>query len=406
MSLAEQIAPHLPFLRRFSRALTGSQASGDAYVSAVLESVIEEPASLANETNVRVSLYQMLCRLWGSVSINFKPDAPAERWERNAQSRIAAIPPRPRQAFLLTGLEGFSISDTAAILDTDAEEVAELISSASEDIARQARTNILIIEDEPLIAMDLESLVTGLGHNVIGIARTRSQAVNLAGEQKPGLVLADIQLADGSSGIDAVNDILQDIELPVIFITAYPERLLTGQRPEPAFLITKPFMPEMVKAVIGQALFFDTRSHLARSRQPPAANARTSNKHSYQLNWTREPTRGIGRLVGRFKWRAREMSHLYAVLLAAGILYAAPIIANPLLMTKSSGRRCFRSLQDGRGRPLAASVPDAKPRSCKPGNADFAFWRGWRALDLTFTSFTEEAPDVPRGVPLWLIPVI
>jgi CheY-like chemotaxis protein len=122
---------------------------------------------------------------------------------------------------------------------------------------------VLVIEDEPLIAMDLENLVTGLGHRVVGIARTRSQAVELARQQEPGLVLADIQLADESSGIDAVNDILRSVAVPVIFITAYPERLLTGERPEPAFLITKPFIPEMVKAVIGQALFFDTRSHYA-----------------------------------------------------------------------------------------------------------------------------------------------
>jgi hypothetical protein len=48
--------------------------------------------------------------------------------------------------------------------------------------------------------------------------------------------------------------------VPVIFITAYPERLLTGERPEPTFLVTKPFRPEVVKAIISQALFFDRRA--------------------------------------------------------------------------------------------------------------------------------------------------
>jgi DNA-directed RNA polymerase specialized sigma24 family protein/CheY-like chemotaxis protein len=268
MTLAEQIAPHLPYLRRFSRALTGNQSSGDAYISALLESVIEEPKALGAEPNVRLALYHMLCLLWKSVSINLKPDSQAEHWEVSAQRRIAPLPPRARQAFLLTGLEGFSVAETASILDTDAEEVASLISEAGEDIARQMRTDVLVIEDEPLIALDLESLVTGLGHKVIGVARTHTQAVEMARRKKPGLVLADIQLADASSGIDAVNEILRGVEVPVIFITAYPERLLTGERPEPAFLITKPFMPEMVRAVIGQALFFDTRSH---STAKPAA---------------------------------------------------------------------------------------------------------------------------------------
>ena len=71
-------------------------------------------------------------------------------------------------------------------------------------------------------------------------------------------MLADIQLADDCSGIDAVKDILAQFDVPVIFITAFPERLLTGERPEPTFLITKPFQPATVKAAIGQALFFDS----------------------------------------------------------------------------------------------------------------------------------------------------
>jgi len=76
--------------------------------------------------------------------------------------------------------------------------------------------------------------------------------------KRPGLVLADVQLADGSSGIDAVSDILGEFDVPVIFITAFPERLLTGERPEPTYLISKPFQPENVKAAISQALFFHT----------------------------------------------------------------------------------------------------------------------------------------------------
>jgi CheY-like chemotaxis protein len=102
--------------------------------------------------------------------------------------------------------------------------------------------------------------VTGLGHTVTGIARTHSEALLLAASQQPGLILADIRLADESSGLDAVNELLKSFEVPVIFITAYPERYLTGQRPEPTFLITKPFQPAMVSAVISQALFFEQKA--------------------------------------------------------------------------------------------------------------------------------------------------
>ena len=108
--------------------------------------------------------------------------------------------------------------------------------------------------------MDIESLVQSLGHRVNGVARTHTEAIEAVERQRPGLVLADIQLADGSSGLDAVNEMLSSFAVPVVFITAYPERLLTGERPEPAFLITKPFQPETVKAVISQALFFERRA--------------------------------------------------------------------------------------------------------------------------------------------------
>ncbi len=260
MGVAEQITPQLPFLRRFARALTGSQSSGDAYVTALLEAVIAEPSLIEKDADTRTALYRLLCRLWGSLPINKVADPPSGHWERSAQRHLSSIAPRARQAFLLTGVEGFSLEQTALILDADDGEVSGLISQASAEIAQQVRTDVLIIEDEPLISMDLRTLVESLGHRVTGIARTHAEAVKLAARSTPGLVLADIQLADESSGIDAANEILTSIEVPVIFITAFPERLLTGKRPEPAFLITKPFVPDMVKAVIGQALFFDTRA--------------------------------------------------------------------------------------------------------------------------------------------------
>ena len=138
-----------------------------------------------------------------------------------------------------------------------------LLAEASATITKQVATDVMVIEDEPIIAMDIEEILHSLGHRVTGVARTEQQALELASSKRPGLILADIQLADGSSGLEAVGKILRQFEVPVIFITAFPERLLTGERPEPAFLITKPFMPDMVKAVISQALFFDAKSKAA-----------------------------------------------------------------------------------------------------------------------------------------------
>ena len=260
MSVADALAPQLPFLRRFARALTGSQASGDSYVSALLEALIADPTTFVESNGSRVEPFRLLCKLWNSVSINQEKNPPSDHWELSANRKLEAIPAPARQAFLLVSVEEFTIDETAKVMEISPEEVRSLLNNASREISEQVKTEILIIEDEPIIALDIENLVTDLGHDVTGIARTHQEAVKLASEKKPGMVLADIHLADGSSGIEAVNDILKEFSVPVIFITAFPERLLTGERPEPAFLITKPFLPDMVKAVISQALFFEQTS--------------------------------------------------------------------------------------------------------------------------------------------------
>jgi CheY-like chemotaxis protein len=258
-----RIAPHLPYLRRFSRAVTGSQTSGDAYVAALLESLIADLSIFPEASSDRIALYKLFSALFSSSVINIPEPISSFLWEKRAASNLAQLTPRARQAFLLVSVEGFTHAEAAEILDVSEEQFSGLLNEASTEISRQVATDLLIIEDEPLIAMDIEHLVQSLGHRVVGIARTHREAVALHARTNAKMILADIQLADGSSGIDAVNDILHAHPVPVIFITAFPERLLTGERPEPTFLVTKPFNPDMVKALISQALFFDEGSRAA-----------------------------------------------------------------------------------------------------------------------------------------------
>jgi len=255
------IAPQLPYLRRFARALTGSQVSGDAYAVATLEAIAHEPRVPEDREAARRYLFAAFFRIWSSMSLNRRELEPGGAGIVAAADRaIEAMTPLPRVAFLLRALEGFDNAAIAEIMGTDLDEISVLQEEAGREIAAQLSTGVLIIEDEVIIAMDLRALVTDLGHRVTAVARTRDEAVAAFRDDPPGLVLADIQLADGSSGIDAVNDILGHLDVPVIFVTAYPERLLTGVRPEPTFLITKPFQTDNVMAVISQALFFNQRS--------------------------------------------------------------------------------------------------------------------------------------------------
>lgn len=258
MSTSQAVAQHLPYLRRYARALTGSQSSGDAYVAATLEALIEDPSVLEQGTSTRIALYNLFTKIWNSVSVNTAVEAGAD--ELPVEHRLSNLTPKPRQAFLLVALEGFSEDDAARVLNIDVPTLRRLVEESGRELAAEIATDVLIIEDETFIAMDLEGLVEGLGHRVLGVARTHSEAIALAKAKRPGLILADIQLADGSSGLDAVNEMLRLFEVPVIFITAYPERFLTGARPEPAFLIAKPFQPATVSAVLSQALFFERKA--------------------------------------------------------------------------------------------------------------------------------------------------
>jgi CheY-like chemotaxis protein len=267
VTTSQTIAQDVPFLRRYARALTGSQTSGDAYVTATLEAMITDRSVLDDDAGPRVALFRLFTKIWNSLSVN--ATALPEESLRPGEQKLGNIMPLPRQAFLLVALEGFDEADAARILDVDILTLRRLIEESGRELAAQIATDVLIIEDEPFIAMELEGLIESLGHRVIGVASTHGEAIAMMKDKKPGLILSDIQLADGSSGLDAVNELLRKFEVPVIFITAFPERFLTGERPEPAFLIAKPFQPAMVSAIASQALFFERNAH-RRERPVPA----------------------------------------------------------------------------------------------------------------------------------------
>lgn len=263
MSLAREIAPHLPLLRRYARALTGAQESGDAFVAATLEAIVARPEEFPRELEPRAGLYKVFHRIWESANVELNGGSEElSLGARKAQERLKALAPLSRQALLLTTLENFTPQETSDILGRSPDEVGALLDDALDALERQTKARILIIEDEAVIAMDLSDLMTSAGHHVCGVESTASGAVRTAERERPDLVLADIQLADGSSGIDAVKDILSSFSVPVIFITAFPDRLLTGERPEPTFLITKPYSPDMVRAAVSQALFFESTGNL------------------------------------------------------------------------------------------------------------------------------------------------
>lgn len=259
--LAEKVGQQLPYLRRYARALTGSQETGDTYAAATLEALLTDASIFDEAAHPKIALFKVFHVIWHSSGA--PTGAQDSELSAAAHGHLQKLTANSREALLMTVIEGFSAAEVAQVTSMTKEDVNDLLESAYDEMKASVTGRVMIIEDESLIAMDLESMVTDMGHEVTGIARTHKAAVTLAGQKEPDLILADIHLADNSSGIDAVKEILGDLgDRPVIFITAYPERLLTGERHEPAFMIAKPYTEEQVKVAVSQAMFFSSTETL------------------------------------------------------------------------------------------------------------------------------------------------
>lgn len=241
MVTSADIGPHLPLLRRYARAITGTQRAGDAYVCAVVEAIVEDRSLVKGAGSVRAALYRLLTRVCGS----------------NVATPVA------RQALLLIALEGFSPEVAACILDVKAARVEELVDQARRDLAPVPATDVLIVHPDTFVAWELERILEELGLRVIGVARTHSDVQKLAKARRPGLFITNTILADGNSSLDAVRELLWTIQAPVVVVTAIVERFLTGERPEPVFLVANPFQPTAVSAIVSQALFFERNASAA-----------------------------------------------------------------------------------------------------------------------------------------------
>jgi len=264
--LSKDIIRQIPFLRRYARALTGNQGQGDHYVKACLEALLEQSTALTSDRPLRLQLFRQFHRAFTELATATPANGvlAAQEADLPVQRHLAELPSQERQVLLLSTIEGYSADDVAYILGVSNAQAHSLLERAKTDLMKQARTTVLVIEDEPIIAFDIAGIVTEMGHRVIATAATKTEAVAAARDKKPALILADIQLDDGSSGIDAVTEILEAADVPVIFVTAFPERLLTGEKTEPAFLVTKPFEPDVLKITIAQALY--TRRETERLR--------------------------------------------------------------------------------------------------------------------------------------------
>jgi CheY-like chemotaxis protein/DNA-directed RNA polymerase specialized sigma24 family protein len=251
--MSEAITRTLPFLRRYARAVTGSQQQGDEWVRLCAEVAVRQPDLIAEAEDTKVGVFALFHRLRQPFG-NIEAAAEGGSVSGRLKESLTDMAPLQRQVLLLTVLEGFTVGDAAHILGVDIDAAERGLEEARRELQRVASVRVLVIEDEAVIALDVAEIVRNAGHEVVGIAATEKTAIELAAKHSPHLVLADIQLRGSDSGISAVNQIMKSMSVPVIFVTGFPERLLTGKQVEPAFVISKPFDPDLLRAAIAQAL--------------------------------------------------------------------------------------------------------------------------------------------------------
>jgi DNA-directed RNA polymerase specialized sigma24 family protein len=249
--MIEAITRALPMLRRFARAAVGSQAAGDALVREAMPALVSAAASWTpGALDLRGALFAALARTIRASTIVAFPNPTGAPLSQ----ALASLAPLERDALLLTTLENFTEAEAAVILSTTPGTVREWIAEAREVLRRLEPARVLIIEDDDLIAEAMARVVTTMGHSVVHRAIAESDALVAARASSPHLVLADIQLGAGGDGLNAAQAIVAETPVPVIFVTGFPERLLTGEAPEPAFVVSKPYREETLRTAIGQAL--------------------------------------------------------------------------------------------------------------------------------------------------------
>jgi DNA-directed RNA polymerase specialized sigma24 family protein/CheY-like chemotaxis protein len=256
---ARRLMAQLPYMRRYGRALTGSTIRGDDLVTRAVEAALTEPERYQLDTDdepvTRRRLYTLLNELYdtdtGAAGATVSPPEPGHPIE----AALSSLPEQERRVFLLVSLEELSTPQAADVMGVPAEEARDALGRAQNAMREQLVANILIVEDDAIIAYDLTETVLGMGHKVCGTAATMEEALAAAAANQPSLALMDLRLAHGGSGITTAQALRETRALPIIFVTAFAEELKQRGLDYLGPVIKKPFTREQIERAITQAVF-------------------------------------------------------------------------------------------------------------------------------------------------------
>jgi DNA-directed RNA polymerase specialized sigma24 family protein/CheY-like chemotaxis protein len=257
---ARRLMAQLPYMRRYGRALTGSTTRGDDLVTRAVEAALTEPDRYQLDTDdepvTRRRLYTLLNGLFDADmgTIGAAAIAPAEPGHP-IEAALSSLPEQERRVFLLVSLEELSTPQAAEVMGIPSDEAREALGRAQNAMREQLVANILIVEDDAIIAYDLTETVLGMGHKVCGTAATMEEALAAAAANQPSLALMDLRLAHGGSGITTAQALRETRALPIIFVTAFAEELKQRGLDYLGPVIKKPFTREQIERAITQAVF-------------------------------------------------------------------------------------------------------------------------------------------------------
>lgn len=241
---------HTATVRQFARAIFADRLIGDELTRLALAKVNIDPNG---STDSLSDLLHAFLHTWRMASSG----KPTEKSLFSDEALLAALPEPPgddRLMLLLVDVLSFSPETAAKIISLNDKDPYKALEMGRQIVSLPRKARAIIIEDEPLIAADLREIMSSMGIEVVGEANTADKAVSLSKREKPNIILADYNLVGMKTGADAVMEIQDMNNCPVVFITGYPEQVLTGEDVEPDFVIAKPYRIESVKAAVAHCL--------------------------------------------------------------------------------------------------------------------------------------------------------
>lgn len=240
MAYIDEVIRHLPELRRYGYAMTGSREQGDGLVERTLMRLVADPGRPGSD-GARVGLFRTFHAVNGFPDPARQPEPPPRIRDRLVL-QVTSLPPETRAIFILGYVLRFTTEEVGRILDMDETTATETIRSARLQLMKFACARVLIIEDDYLIAQEIAHMVENVGQQVCGPVATYADAISCAAGEAPTLVLADIQLRNGRiDGLRAGSDVAREHQVPLYVITGYPERIAMDSDVRPARVFTKPF---------------------------------------------------------------------------------------------------------------------------------------------------------------------